>query len=392
MEESQIRRQGSLSGEGTIWDLQIFAEEKTEEATPRKRRKEREEGRVAKSQDLTASVVLLAGLAGLLIFSRQLWAAYVRLLRWCAETCQGLAWERGDWVTAVTREGFSGFLNAWLPFATVCLVASFSVVALQVGFKISPKALVPKGDRFNVISGIGRMFSLRSFVEMLKALLKASILFAVLYSCVRGELASLSGMAGYSAPFGTTRVLMTVLRLGLRMAGVLFVLGLLDYLYQKWEFERKIRMTKQEVKDEYKQMEGDPMVRSRIRQKQREMTRNRMISQVPSADVVVTNPTHFAIALKYDREKMNAPVVVAKGAGYLALKIREIAEAHGIPLVENKPLARGLYPRVEPGDEIPEDFFKAVAEVLVYVYSLKERDRSPGSGGKKGPQHEGWRF
>ncbi len=374
------------------WDLQLFAEEKTEEATPRKRRKEREEGRVAKSQDLNAGVVVLVGLAALFAFSRQIWEAYAGLLRWCAVTCEGIAGERGDWVTPLTRQGFSGFLHAWLPYAAVCLVAAFSVVALQVGFKISPKALEPKADRFNVISGISRMFSLRSFVEMLKALLKAAILFVVLYTCVRGDIQTLSGMSGYSAHLGTAKVLKTVFSLGMRMAAVLFLLGLFDYIYQKWEFERKIKMTKQEVKDEYKQMEGDPMVRSRIRQKQREMTRNRMIGAVPDADVVVNNPTHLSLALKYDRDEMNAPVVIAKGAGYLALKIREIAEAHDVPQVEDKPLARALYPRVEPGDEIPEDFFRAVAEVLAYVYALKEKDKSPGGSGKRDPSEEGWKF
>lgn len=386
---------GDFSLRGTNFDLQFFAEEKTEEATPRKRRKEREEGRVAKSQDLTAAVVVLTGLTALFLFSGTVWKSFRALLRWCVLRTETIGLERGDWLSTVAQEGFVRFLWAWLPIGGICFLAAFSVVALQVGFKISGKALVPKADRFNVINGIKRMVSLRALMEMVKAILKASILFAVLVSCVRGELANLAGMADFSAPVGAVRVLRTVFRMGLKMGGVLLVLGLLDYLYQKWEFERSIKMTKQEVKDEYKQMEGDPMVRSKIRQRQREMARRGMMKDVPGADVVVTNPTHLAIALKYEKEVMNAPVVVAKGAEHLAFKIREIAETHGVPLVENRPLARGLYRAADIGDEVPEEFFQAVAEVLAYVYSLKDshgRVPGPKAKGTQAPTTGGWRF
>lgn len=389
------RRNGDLLPYGGGWNLQFFAEEKTEEATPRKRRKEREEGRVAKSQDLNAAVVVMTGLTSLLLFSGLLWKSFRFLLRWCALRTESIGLERGDWVRPIVHEGVVRFLWAWLPIGGVCFLAAFSVVALQVGLKFSGKALIPKTDRFNVINGIKKMVSLRALVEMIKAILKAVILFVVLVSSVRGELANLAGMADFSAPVGMERVLRTVFRIGLKMGGVLLVLGLADYLYQKWEFERSIKMTKQEIKDEYKQMEGDPMIRSKIRQKQREMSRKRMMNAVPGADVVVTNPTHLAIALRYEKEKTNAPVVVAKGADHLAFKIREIAEIHSVPLVENRPLARGLYPMVEVGDEVPEEFFQAVAEVLVYVYSLKDAHDKANRTREVGTDesvNKGWRF
>ena len=159
--------------------------------------------------------------------------------------------------------------------------------------------------------------------------------------------------------------------LSLKMALMLFVLGLFDYLYQRWEFERSIRMSKQEIKEEYKQMEGDPLVKRRIRQRQRELARKRMMSEVPKADVVITNPTHLALALQYDREIMEAPLLLAKGEGYIARKIREVAEEHKIPIVQNPPLAQALYREVEVGGEVPEAFYRAVAEVLAFVYRLK---------------------
>ena len=167
-----------------------------------------------------------------------------------------------------------------------------------------------------------------------------------------------------------------------RLAFLLLVLALFDYGYQKWEFEKSIRMSKQELKEEYKQMEGDPQIKSKIRQKQRELARSRMMSSVPKADVVITNPTHLAVALEYDRDIMEAPVLVAKGEGFVARRIREIAEENGVPVVENRTLARGLYDSMEIGDEIPEHLYKAVAEVLAFIYRLKGRKKGPASAGR----------
>ena len=363
------------AGGPLCFDLQFFSQEKTEEATPRKRRKEREEGRVAQSKDLTAAVMILAGTVSLFLFSGAAWRCYRGFLVWnMGNVASGFM--GGDWVGMLVASGVRTFLAIWFPLALVASLSAFSTSAFQVGLKITVKPLIPKTDRFHPVRGLKRMFSLRSAVEAVKALLKASILFAVLYFGLRGEIGNLYGISRTDARVGTGHVFSMLFDLSIKMAAALLVLGLLDFAYQKWEHSRSIKMSKQELKDEFKQTEGDPLVRQRIRRKQSEIGRNRMMAMVPDADVIVSNPTHLAIALEYDRKKMDAPVVLAKGAGYVALRIREIGEAHGVPVVEDKGLARGMYPKVEIGQQIPEEFYVAVAEVLAYVFSLKKK-RSP---------------
>lgn len=361
-----------------VFDLQIFGEEKTEEPTPRKRRKEREEGRVAQSRDLTAAISILTGTASLFIFSGFMWNAYSSFLHWCLAGLPQAGRARENWIMPLAAKGTIFFMQAWLPMAIISLGICFFVTTLQVGLKISPNPLIPKMDRFDPVKGIKKMFSIRSFVEALKALLKAAFLFMVLYYGIRKELPLFQGVSRVDPASGFILVLKVFFHLSIRLGMALLALGIFDYGFQKWEFSKSIRMTKQEIKDEFKQTEGDPMTRQRIRRKQAELGRGRMMSQVPEADVVITNPTHFAVALKYDREKMSAPVVVAKGAGYLALRIKEIAREADVPLFEDKPLARGLYRTAQIGEEIPEDLYVAVAEVLAYIYSLKkEKEPNP---------------
>jgi flagellar biosynthetic protein FlhB len=362
-------------GQGPF-DLQLFSQEKTEEATPRKQRKEREEGRVAQSRDLTAAVMLLTGIVMLFVFSGTAWNTYKGFFAWNMGNMAS-AGMGGNWVQRLVASGLKCFLAIWLPIALVAAVSAFTVLAVQVGLKITVKPLIPRADRFHPAKGFKRMFSLRSFVEAAKAFLKASILFAVLYFGLKGEIENLYGISRTDARVGIGYVFSMLFDLSLKLAGALLVLGLLDFAYQKWEHSRSIKMSKQEVKDEFKQTEGDPVIRQRIRRKQFEIGRNRMMAKVPDADVIITNPTHLAIALEYERGKTDAPVVVAKGAGYVALRIREIGEANDVPVVEDKSLARGMYPKVEIGDEIPEEFYVAVAEVLAYVFSLKKKTSTP---------------
>ncbi len=376
--KGQNRKSHSLRSRLPFFNLQIFGQEKTEEATPRKRRKEREEGRAAQSRDLTAAISILTGTATLYIFSGFMWKAYSRFLQWCLVWLPSVAKSREHWPMTLAGKGTIFFMQAWLPMALISLGICFFVTACQVGLKISPNPLVPKMDRFDPTKGLKKMFSLRSFVEAIKALLKAAFLFLVLYFGIRKELPLLQGVSRTDAAMGFTMVLSVFFHLSIKLGMALLALGLFDFGYQKWEFSKSIRMTKQEIKDEFKQTEGDPLIRQRIRRKQAELGRNRMMSQVPEANVVVTNPTHFAVALKYDRHQMGAPLVVAKGAGYLALRIKEIAREADVPLFEDKPLARGLYRTVEIGQEIPQDLYVAVAEVLAYVYSLK-KEQTPKS-------------
>jgi flagellar biosynthetic protein FlhB len=209
-------------------------------------------------------------------------------------------------------------------------------------------------------------------VELLKGLLKASILLGMLYTVMKNERELLLSIMMYPLDKGAGIIIGKIWGLALRMALVLFIIALFDYAYQKWEFEKSIKMSKQEIKEEYKQMEGDPKIKAKIRQKQRELAQRRMMSDVPKADVVVTNPTHIAVAIQYDQHNMSAPLVVAKGEDRIAQKIREIAEEHDIPIVENKPLARALMKQVEIGESIPEDLYRSVAEVLAFVYKLKK--------------------
>jgi flagellar biosynthetic protein FlhB len=227
-------------------------------------------------------------------------------------------------------------------------------------------------DRMNPVSGLKKVLSLRSLVEMVKGLLKAALFALVIYFSLRKDTPELVHAIRFPLEAGVSQLLWKLLGLSFRLAFLLLVIAIFDYVYQKWEFERSIKMSKQELKEEYKQMEGDPQIKSKIRQKQRELARSRMMSSVPKADVVITNPTRLAVALEYDRKVMDAPVVSAKGSGFLARKIREIAREKGVPVVENKPLARSLFENLEVGDEVPEEFYRAVAEVLAFVYRIRK--------------------
>ena len=206
----------------------------------------------------------------------------------------------------------------------------------------------------------------------MKGLLKAALFALVIYFSLRKDTPELVHAIRFPLEAGVSQLLWKLLGLSFRLAFLLLVIAVFDYVYQKWEFERSIKMSKQELKEEYKQMEGDPQIKSKIRQKQRELARSRMMSSVPKADVVITNPTRLAVALEYDRKVMDAPVVSAKGSGFLARKIREIAREKGVPVVENKPLARSLFENLEVGDEVPEEFYRAVAEVLAFVYRIRK--------------------
>jgi flagellar biosynthetic protein FlhB len=249
----------------------------------------------------------------------------------------------------------------------IVLAANFA----QVGFLLAPQALSPKLSRLSPITGLRRIFSLKSLVELLKSILKLVIVGCVAWSAISGEWRHVFPLVGSSPWTIGSHLGEVALRIGLRIGLVILALALLDYFYQRWEHERSLKMTKKEVKDEYKQREGDPKVKARIRQKQREMAMRRMMAAIPDADVVITNPQHLAVAIRYDRDTMAAPTVVAKGADFVAQRILEIADAHGVTILEDKPLARALYQSVEIDSQIPMALYKAVAEILAYVYRQK---------------------
>ena len=353
------------------FNIQFFAQERTEPATPKKREKVRSEGRVCTSKDLTAATEILMGLLGLLMLGPFTCGILMGLMTFMIRFMGDQALLREGWFSLVSWEAVKNFFFAWLPLG--CLVALFSaaVIICQVGWTMTGEPFKPNFGRLNPISGMKKIISLRSIVELLKGLLKASLFAIVIYMAIRDYLPLSSKTMQMPLEIGSAAFWDMLWTLAMRLALMLLVMALVDYLYQKWEFERSIRMSKQEIKEEYKQMEGDPQVKSKIRQKQRELAKKRMMADVPKADVVITNPTTLAIALSYDRELMGAPQVVAKGRGFVARRIRELAQASGVPVIEDKPLAWALYNSVEVGEEIPEDLYRGVAEILAMVYRLR---------------------
>ncbi|MGA8180763.1 MAG: flagellar biosynthesis protein FlhB, partial [Desulfobacterales bacterium] len=255
-------------------------------------------------------------------------------------------------------------------FAAIFITAILSNI-LQVGFIMSGESLMPKFSKIDPIKGFGRMFSKQALMELFKSLLKLTIVGSVAFLTVKGEMKNFSLLGDMETNSIFIYILNIFFKIFIRCSMAMIVLVVIDYIFQKWEFENRIKMTKQEVKDEFKKSEGDPLIKSRIRSIQMEMARKRMMQAVPDADVVITNPTHLAVALKYDSLTMNAPKVLAKGPGKIAERIREMASEHDIPIVENKELARNLYATVEVGQEIPAALYQSVAEILAYIYRLK---------------------
>ena len=353
------------------FDLQFFGEERTEEATPHKREKVREEGRVCMSKDLNAAVAVITALLGLAMLGTLTWRTLSGLIIYVLRAIGDQSILRDGWFAFVSWEAVKRYFASWLPLGGLVVLFSTATVIAQVGFAMTGEPFGPKFDRLNPFTGMKKIISMRSCVELLKGLLKASIFAVMIYNSIKSYLPLGSKSMQMPLIVGAGQFWDMLWGLAMKLALMLLVMAFADYAYQKWDFENSIKMSKKEVKDEYKQMEGDPQVKQKIRQKQREMAKNRMMADVPKADVVITNPTHIAVALQYDRAIMGAPVVIAKGGDYLAKRIRDIATLNLIPVIENKPLAWALYESVEVGEEIPEDLYKGVAEVLAFVYKLK---------------------
>ncbi len=345
--------------------------EKTEDASSRKLDKAREEGQVAKSTEIPSVFVLLAGVTSLYMVAFYSYANLTSIFRYdyIFETIPNLT--RVDVVHLLFVHAQRMFLFCLPFFAAVVLVALAANFA-QVGFTVSWKSLEPKFSRLNPITGFQNKFSSRAVVEFVKTLFKIAVISLVAYFAIKGALTDILRLHDTSVGFILLFILKKVFWIVVKVCLIMLVLAFLDYAYQKWKFLEDQKMTKKEVKDELKQTEGDPMVKSRIRQLQHQAARKRMMAKVPEADVVVTNPTRLAVALKYDNESMDAPEVLAKGAGPVAENIRKIARENDVPLVENKELARNLYRTVDIGQQVPMEYYQAVAELLAYVYKLKQ--------------------
>lgn len=353
-------------------DLQFFAGEKTEKATPKKRRDARKKGQTAKSQDIVTAVMLLAVFLFLYFGASSIGSPMMSLFRqaFSKYMLQDVTEQSvGKLMTGVMKQ----LASMLLPVMAVALLAGVIGNVAQTGLLFTGEGLKPNINKINPVAGLKRIFSIRALVELLKSVLKMAVVGAVAFYVIWTNIQDISGLPFKSAGDTLGAVGHLAVITGISASVALFVLAVLDYLYQRFDFEKNIRMSKQEIKEEFKNMEGDPLIKSKIRQKQREMAMQRMMQEVPNADVVITNPTHFAVCLRYDEAKSDAPIVVAKGADFLAQKIKSVAKEHDIVMLENRPLARALYEQVEVGGRIPEQFFKAVAEILAYVYKIKHK-------------------
>ena len=344
--------------------------EKTEPASERRLQQAREDGQVPRSRELAACASLLAG--GLLLWTTgaALQSTFALLLKDTLSFSREMAFE-----PALLLEHGSHVLGrvlwALLPFGAVVLAVVVISPLLVGGWLFSAKAVMPKFDRLDPVAGIGRMFSLHSLGELGKALAKTVLVGAAAWSVVRSHADDVFALAMVPVGAGDVSLGHLLFAAFAAMAGVLALVAVVAVPWQRWQHAKKLMMTREEVRQEHKEQEGNPEVKGRIRAQQREMARRRMMAEVPKADVVVTNPTHYAVALKYSEASDAAPVVLAKGADDVAAKIREIAGEHGIPMLEAPPLARALYRHVEPGDAIPERLYTAVAQVLAYVFQLR---------------------
>jgi flagellar biosynthesis protein FlhB len=353
-------------------DLQYFAGEKTEKATPKRRNDERKKGRVAKSQDVNTAFLLLFVFILMAVFAGLMKDNMLALFQ--HTFTEYLNWELTETsVFQIFTESIIQFAKIVGPVMLIAIIAGVASNLMQIGFLITTEPLKFDLKKIDPIQGAKRIFSIRALVELLKSLLKIVIIGTVTFFVIwmyKDEMMMVAFKNVESALsfFGRVTLIM-----GIAATIALLLLAVFDYAYQRFDFEKNIRMSKQDIRDEYKNIEGDPLIKSKIKEKQRQIAMRRMMSEIPNADVVITNPTHFAIAIKYDENKASAPYVIAKGVDHIAFKIKEIAKANHVVTVENRPLARSLYASVEIGEAIPEEFYQAVAEVLAYVYRMEKK-------------------
>ncbi|MGR3292798.1 MAG: flagellar biosynthesis protein FlhB [Candidatus Scalindua sp.] len=345
-------------------------EEKTEAPTPKKKKEAVEKGQVAKSQDINSALILLSGVLLMLFLGGSM---LIQMKDTMGMICKNLFYEDFDADTFISLlmdvsiKNLKGVLPIMGGFMVVGAIASYS----QVGIVFSKKALIPDFKRLNPLEGAKKLLSKKSLIKTAMAILKLSIMSGIAYISIRKDIEPLMELVSMRTETIFTSASGLIFGITLKISIILLILALLDFMYQRWQHSKDLMMTKNEVKLEAKQTDGDPLIKSRIRSAQREMSKKRMMKSVPEADVIVTNPTHYAVALKYDAATMDSPKVTAKGVDLIALKIREIAAEHDIPIVEDRILARVLYSTIEIDSDVPPKLYQAVAKVLSYVYQLR---------------------
>lgn len=350
-----------------------MAGEKTEKATPKKRRDQRKEGNVFQSKD----IVTLASLLGTFCAARLFFPTMYRTMRDCLirfisyiESPMELT--AGN-LREIGMESVYAVVKTALPLLLVASLLGVVATGVQTRFLFSGKAVSPKFSNLNPLKGIKNMFSLKNLIELLKSILKIILLGVILYSILRDEMFRMANTMDMDPGAAFAYVLKTVLSMVLKVSMFFVVVAGLDYFYQWWDYEKKLRMSKDEIKEEYKELEGNPEIKGRIRDLQKQRARTRMMQAVPEADVIIRNPTHYAVALKYDPQHDSAPHLTAKGQDELALRIVKIAEENGVMVIENKPLARGIYASTPLNAEIPGEYYGVIAEILVQVYKMKNK-------------------
>lgn len=363
------------------YNLQWFAKdgeggEKTEPATAKKLKDAREEGKVVKSRELNSAFGLIVLFLCLKIFVSYVGQKLIAVFTYAyGQMADFVLINEKNLSAQAIASLFKNIILQWmlivLPFFAFGVIIALLVSIVQVGWKVSTKPMKPELSKFNPINGFKRMFSKDSVFELVKSIVKIGLIGYMAYASIRDHQNELFILYDLELNQAIALVGGLVIDVGFKISLVYLIVGIADFVYQKHKFNEDMKMTKQEVKDEFKNTEGDPQIKGRQRRKMQEVSQKRMMQDVPKADVVITNPTHFAVALRYDTKESTAPVVVAKGADYIAQKIKEIAKDNQIEIVENKPLARMIYHNVDVGAEIPPELYQAVAEVLAYVYRLK---------------------
>ncbi|SDZ73938.1 flagellar biosynthetic protein FlhB [Desulfuromusa kysingii] len=346
-------------------------QERTEDATAKRRQDFREKGQVAQSKEVATAALLAMSLLLWIFYARQFWSEllslYISLLKMMAQfqatpiAVVNLFWEMGLVMAKLL----------W-PVFLLTLVVGFFASFLQVGPLFSTKVFQPELSKFNPIKGMAKFVSKRSAVELIKSMAKISLIGFVAYQTVANEFETALTLPMLELNQSLVFLAQVAALVLGKTCGIIILLAVIDFAFSRYEMDQKMKMTKQEIKEEFKETEGDPQLKAKVRSMQQQMARKRMMAEVPKADVIITNPTHLSVAISYQRSEMSAPKIVAKGADHLAFRIREIAREHKVPIIENKPVARALY-KQEIGDEVPEEMFTAVAELLAYVYSLKKR-------------------
>lgn len=361
------------------YNLQFFAKEgpggeKTEEATPKKIDDSRKEGSVAKSKELGNAITLLTLFVTLKVSMSFVGPRLVLSFSKYWSYVSGVIINGFDFRTAYEMlvETGKDILIIAAPFLLAGMIMAFLATKVQFKWMITLKPMQPKLNKINPISGFKRLFSGRAIVELIKAIAEVLLIGYMGYTVLKDHANELYTLYDMGISQAMALLMDIVWELGIKVSIVMLVIGFADYMYQRFKHKQDLKMTKQEVKDEYKNTEGDPQVKGQQKQRMRQASQRRMMANVPEADVVITNPTHFAVALKYDSEQSSAPVVTAKGTDFLAAKIKEVAKEHHVEIVENKPLARMLYYNVDLDKEIPPELYKAVADILAYVYQLRE--------------------